>query len=59
MSGVPREVTDHSLKRKSGSKPVRQRSRRFDNKKRRAIEEEVGKLKVADFIIGRFCIQTG
>ena len=59
MSGVPREVTEHFLKIKSGSKPVRQRLRRFDDKKRRAIEEEVRKLKVAGFIIGRFCIQTG
>jgi hypothetical protein len=50
MSRVPREVTEHSLKIKSGSKPVRQRLHKFDDKKSRAIEEEVGKLKVAGFI---------
>jgi hypothetical protein len=35
MSGISREVTEHSLKIRPGSKPVKQRLRRFN-------EESVG-----------------
>jgi hypothetical protein len=50
MSGVPREVTEHALWIKQGSKPVKQHLRRFDEEKRRAIGEEITKLLVARFI---------
>ena len=33
-----------------GSKPVKQRLRRFDEEKRRAIREEIAKLLAAGFI---------
>ena len=33
-----------------GSKPVKQRLRRFDEEKRRAIGEEIAKVSVAEFI---------
>jgi hypothetical protein len=50
MPGILREVTEHSLKIKLGSKPVKQRLHRFNDKKRRAIGEEILKLLVAGFI---------
>jgi hypothetical protein len=50
MPGIPREVIEHSLDIRAGSKPVKQRLRRFDEEKRRAIGEEVHKLLVAGFI---------
>lgn len=50
MSGVLREVTKHFLKIKFGSKLVRQCLRMFNDEKRRAVEEDVGKLKVVGFI---------
>jgi hypothetical protein len=49
MPGIPREVTEHALRIKPGSKPVQQRPRRFDEK-RRAISEEIVKLLAARFI---------
>ena len=49
MSGIPREVIEHALKIRLGSKPMKQRLRRFDEK-RRAIGEEIVKLLVAGFI---------
>ena len=45
-----REVAEHALKIRPGSKPVKQRLRRFDEEKRRAISEEIAKLLVAGFI---------
>ena len=50
MSGISREVTGHALKIRLESKPVKQRLRRFDEGKRRAISEEIVKLLVAGFI---------
>ena len=50
MPGIPREVTEHALKIRLGSKPMKQRLRRFDEEKRRAIGEEIVKLLVARFI---------
>ena len=50
MPGIPREVTEHTLKIHPGSKPVKQRLRRFDEEKRRAISEEIVKQSVAGFI---------
>jgi hypothetical protein len=44
MPGIPREVAKHALKIRPGSKPVKQRLRRFDEKKHRAIGEEISKL---------------
>jgi hypothetical protein len=44
--GVPREVAEHKLNIKSGSKPVKQRLRRFNDEKCKAIGEEVMKLLV-------------
>ena len=50
MPDIPREVTEHALKIRSGSKPVKQRLCRFDEEMRRAISEEIVKLLVAGFI---------
>ena len=50
MPGIPREVTEHTLKIHLGSKPVKQRLRRFDEEKRRAIGEEIAKLLAVGFI---------
>ena len=50
MPGIPREVTEHSLDILPNSKPVKQCLRRFDELKRRAIDEEVHNLLVAGFI---------
>jgi hypothetical protein len=37
MPGIPREVAEHSLDIRAGSKLIRQRLCRFDEEKRRAI----------------------
>ena len=50
MPGIPREVAEHSLNIRPGSKPVKQRLRRFDEEKRRVIGEEISKLLAAGFI---------
>ena len=50
MSGIPREVAEHALDIRAGSRPVKERLRRFDEEKRRAIDEEVQKLLAAGFI---------
>jgi hypothetical protein len=50
MSGIPREVAEHALEIRAGSKPVKQRLRRFDEEKRKVIGEEVHKLLEARFI---------
>ena len=50
MTGIPREVTEHTLKILPGSKPVKQRLRRFDEEKCRAIGEEIAKLLAIGFI---------
>ena len=50
MLGILREVTKHALKIRPGSKPVKQRLRRFDEKKHRAIGEEIAKPLATGFI---------
>jgi hypothetical protein len=49
MLGIPRKVTKHALMIRLGSKPVKQRLCRFDEKCR-AIGEEIVKLLAAEFI---------
>ena len=50
MPGIQRKVAEHTLKIHPGSKPVKQRLRRFDEEKHRAIGEEIAKLSAAGFI---------
>ena len=50
MLGIPREVAEHALKTRLGSKAMNQRLRRFDEEKGRAIGKEIKKLLVAGFI---------
>ena len=50
MPGISREVAEHALKIFSGSKPVKQRLRCFDEGKHRTIGDEIAKLLVAGFI---------
>ena len=50
MPGIPSEVTEHSLEIRAGSKPVKQRLRRFDDEKRKIIGEEIHKLLTDEFI---------
>ena len=50
MPGIPRDVTEHALRLIPGSKPTKQRLRRFDNERCRAIGEEIAKLLAAGFI---------
>ena len=50
MPGIPREVAEHALNILPGSKPERECLRRFDEKKRRTIGEEIAKLSTTGFI---------
>ena len=50
MPGILREVAKHTLKIHPGSKLMKQRLRRFDEEKCRAIGEEIVKLLAAGFI---------
>jgi len=50
MLGISREVTEHALKIRLGSKPVKQRLCHFDKEKRRAFGEEITKLLAVGFI---------
>jgi hypothetical protein len=50
MLGVSREVAEHTLNIKPGSKPVKQGMRRFNQEKCKAIGEELVRLLVADFV---------
>ena len=50
MLGRPREVAEHALHLVLGSKPAKQRLRRFDDERRRAIGKEITKLLAAGFI---------
>ena len=50
MLGIPREVVEHALKIYLGSKPVKQRLRRFNEGKCRTIGEEIAKLSTVGFI---------
>ena len=51
MPGISREVTEHALKIRPGSMPVKQHLRCFNEGKHRAIDEEIVKLLVAGFIM--------
>ena len=44
MPRILREVTEHALKIRPGSRPVKQRLRRFNEEKQRIIGEEITKL---------------
>ena len=44
MLGIPREIAEHALKIRLGSTPVKQHLCRFDEEKRRTIDEEIAKL---------------
>jgi len=50
MPGIPREVTEHFLEIRAGSKPGKQRLRRFDEEKRKIIGDEIHKLLTVGFI---------
>ena len=50
MPGIPREVAEHALRLIPGLKPAKQRLRRFNNERHRAIGEEITKLLAAGFI---------
>ena len=50
MPGILREVAEHALKIRPGSKLVKQCLRRFDEEKCRVIGEEIAKLLAARFI---------
>ena len=50
MPGIPREVAEHTLQILPGSKPVKQCLCRFNEEKRRAIDEEIAKLLATGFI---------
>jgi hypothetical protein len=50
MKGISREVAEHKLNIKLGLKSVKQCLRRFNNKKCKAINEEIKKLLSSRFI---------
>ena len=50
MPGIPWGVIEHALCLIPGSKPAKQRLHRFDDERRRAIDEEITKLLTAEFI---------
>jgi hypothetical protein len=47
---IPKEVAEYALEIRAGSKPVKQRLRRFNEEKRKVIGEEIHKLLEAGFI---------
>ena len=50
MPGVPRELAEHSLNIYPDTQPIKQALRRFSEQKRRAIGEEINRLRDANFI---------
>ena len=50
MPGIPWDVAEHALRLILGSKPTKQRLRRFDDERRRAVGKEIAKLLAAGFI---------
>jgi hypothetical protein len=50
MLGIPREVAEHALEIRAGSKLVKQCLRRFDEEKCKVIGEEIHKLLEVEFI---------
>jgi hypothetical protein len=54
MKGIPREVAEHKLNIKPGSKPMKQRFRHFKDEKFKAIGAEILRLLSARFILEVF-----
>jgi hypothetical protein len=50
IPGIPREVAEHALEIRAGSKPMKQHLCRFDEEKRKVIGEEIHKLLDVGFI---------
>ena len=50
MTGVPRELAEHSLNVNPNAKPVKQSLRRFSDEKCKAIAKELARLELAGFI---------
>jgi hypothetical protein len=50
LPGVSREVVEHTLNIKPGSKPVKQGLRCFNQEKHRAMGEELSRLLAAGFV---------
>jgi hypothetical protein len=50
MPGVPRELAKHKINVNEGSKPIKQRLRRFSLDKKAAIKKKITKLMSAKFI---------
>ena len=50
MPGVPRELAEHIIDVNKGSKPVKQKLRRFAPDRKAAIKKEITKLMAAGFI---------
>jgi hypothetical protein len=50
MPGVPRKLAEHRIDINEGSKPVKQRLRRFSPDNKAAIKKKIAKLMAAEFI---------
>jgi hypothetical protein len=50
MPGVPKELAGHRIDVNEGSKPMKQRLRRFSPDKKATIKKEIAKLMAAEFI---------
>jgi hypothetical protein len=50
MPGIPRELAEHTLNIYPDAKPIKQSMRRFSEPKRKAIGEEINRLRDAKFI---------
>jgi hypothetical protein len=50
MLGVSRELAEHKIDVNEGSKPIKQRLRRFSPDKKKAIKKEITKLMAVGFI---------
>jgi hypothetical protein len=50
MPSIPREVAEHELLIKPGSKPMHQLLRHFDDERRQTIGEEIAKLLAPGFV---------
>ena len=50
MPGVPRKLAEHIIDVNKGSKPIKQKLRRFAPDRKAAIKKEITKLMAAGFI---------
>ena len=50
MPGVPRKLAEHIINVNKGSKPIKQKLRRFAPDRKAAIKKEITKLVAAGFI---------